>query len=89
VRVLAGRFKSPVTAAVLTAVAVVVAPTAVPSAANAAAGSLPQVGYMFWAAERPSTRGVTTDPPNSCEGGVGAGATAFNVPVPMPALRQS
>jgi hypothetical protein len=47
------------------------------------------LGYMFWAAERPSTRGVTTDPPNTCEGGVGAGATAFSVPIPMPPLRQS
>jgi hypothetical protein len=60
------------------------------SAAPAGAGSTPgMLGYMFWAAEQPSTRGVTTDPPNSCEGGVGAGATAFAVPVPMPALRQS
>jgi len=47
------------------------------------------LGYMFWAAERPSTRGVTTQPPNSCEGGVGAGATAYGIPLPMPALRQS
>ena len=46
------------------------------------------LGYMFWAAERPSTRGVGTVPPNTCEGGVGAGATALNVPIPMPALRQ-
>ena len=44
------------------------------------------LGYMFWAAERPSTRGVTTAPPNSCEGGVGAGATAYGIPIPMPAL---
>jgi hypothetical protein len=44
------------------------------------------LGYMFWAAERPSTRGVTTAPPNTCEGGVGAGATAYNIPIPMPAL---
>jgi hypothetical protein len=44
---------------------------------------------MFWAAEKPSTRGVTTTPPNTCEGGVGAGATAYSVPIPMPALRQS
>jgi hypothetical protein len=36
----------------------------------------------------PSTRGVTTDPPNTCEGGVGVGAGTYNVPVPMPALRQ-
>ena len=46
------------------------------------------LGYMFWAAERPSTRGVGTVPPNTCEGGVGAGATAVNVQTPMPALRQ-
>lgn len=45
------------------------------------------LGYMFWAAERPSTRGVTTAPPNSCEGGVGAGATAYDIPIPMPPLR--
>ena len=37
----------------------------------------------------PSTRGVTTDPPNTCEGGVGVGATTFNIPIPMPALRQN
>ena len=46
------------------------------------------LGFMFWAAERPSTRGVTTQPPNSCEGGMGAGATALNMPLPLPALRQ-
>jgi hypothetical protein len=57
-----------------------------PAGAGTTAGML---GYMFWAAERPSTRGVTTDPPNSCQGGVGVGATSFNVPLPMPALRQS
>jgi hypothetical protein len=45
------------------------------------------LGFMFWAAERPSTRGVTTQPPNSCEGGMGAGATALGMPLPMPALR--
>ena len=44
------------------------------------------LGYMFWAAERPSTRGVTTTPPNTCEGGVGVGATTYNIPLPMPAL---
>ena len=46
------------------------------------------LGYMFWAAECPSTRRVCTTPPNSCEGGVGAGAAAYNVPIPMPPLRQ-
>jgi len=47
------------------------------------------LGYMFWAAECPSTRRICTTPPNSCEGGVGAGARAFNIPVPMQALRQN
>jgi hypothetical protein len=60
--------------------------TVAPNGAGTTAGVL---GYMFWAAERPSTRGVTTQPPNTCEGGVGAGATGHGVPVPMPALRQS
>jgi hypothetical protein len=46
------------------------------------------LGYMFWAAECPSTRRICTTPPNSCEGGVGVGAAAYNVPVPMPPLRQ-
>jgi hypothetical protein len=58
-------------------------------AANGAGTTAGMLGFMFWAAERPSTRGVTTAPPNSCQGGVGAGATALNVPVPMPALRTS
>src|SRR6266540_2576855 len=50
------------------------------------AGTTPGVlGYMFWAAERPSTRGVTTQPPNTCEGGVGAGATAYGIPIPLSA----
>jgi hypothetical protein len=44
---------------------------------------------MFWAAEAPSARGLTTQPPNTCEGGTGAGATALSMPVPMPALRQT
>jgi hypothetical protein len=47
------------------------------------------LGFMFWAAERPSTRGIGTAPPNTCEGGVGAGATALGVPIPLPPLRQS
>jgi hypothetical protein len=54
------------------------------------AGTTPgMAGYMFWAAERPSSRGVTTDPPNTCQGGVGTGAITYQVPIPMPALRQS
>jgi len=47
------------------------------------------LGYMFWAAECPSTRRICTTPPNSCEGGVGVGGKTYNIPVPMPALRQS
>jgi hypothetical protein len=41
------------------------------------------LGYMFWAAECPSTRNVCTTPPNSCEGGMGVGATDFNIPIPL------
>jgi hypothetical protein len=53
------------------------------------AGTTPgMLGYMFWAAECEGTRTVCTTPPNTCEGGVGAGASTYNVPVPMPALRQ-
>jgi hypothetical protein len=47
------------------------------------------LGYMFWAAEKPSARGVTTTPPNTCEGGVGVGASSYAIPIPMPALRGS
>jgi len=51
------------------------------------AGSTPgMLGYMFWAAERPSTRGVTTTPPNTCEQGVGTGATTYTIPIPMQPL---
>ena len=44
------------------------------------------LGYMFWAAECSGTRSVCTTPPNTCEGGVGVGATTFAVPIPMPPL---
>ena len=46
------------------------------------------LGFMFWAAECPSTRRICTTPPNTCEGGVGVGAHTYNIPIPMPALRQ-
>jgi len=46
------------------------------------------LGYMFWASECPSTRRVCTVPPDTCEGGVGAGAATYNIPIPMPPLRQ-
>lgn len=54
---------------------------------NGAGVSPGMLGYMFWAAERPSTRGIGTVPPYTCEKGAGAGATILNVPIPMPALR--
>ncbi|MER5740618.1 MULTISPECIES: hypothetical protein [unclassified Streptomyces] len=60
------------------------------NAAPHGAGTTPGLlGYMFWAAEKPSTRGLGTQEPDGCEGGVGAGATAHGVQVPMPPLRQS
>lgn len=46
------------------------------------------LGYMFWAAKCPGTRTSCTTPPNSCEGGMGAGASFYHIPVPMMALRQ-
>jgi hypothetical protein len=46
------------------------------------------LGFMFWAAECEGTRTVCTTPPNTCEGGVGVGATTYSVPIPMPTLRQ-
>jgi hypothetical protein len=53
------------------------------------AGTTPgMLGYMFWAAECQGTRSVCTTPPNGCDNGMGAGAAYFNIPVPMPALRQ-
>lgn len=57
-----------------------------PNGAGTTSGML---GYMFWAAECPATRRVCTTPPNTCEGGVGVGAGTYNVPIPMPPLRQS
>src|ERR1041385_7802874 len=60
--------------------------TVAPNGAGTTSGML---GYMFWAAECPSSRGVCTVPPNSCEGGVGVGATTYGIPIPMPPLRQS
>jgi hypothetical protein len=60
--------------------------TVAPNGAGTTSGML---GYMFWAAECPSTRRVCTVPPNSCEGGVGVGATTYGIPIPMPPLRQS
>src|SRR5215204_6729808 len=57
-----------------------------PKGAGTTSGML---GYMFWAAECPSSRRVCTIPPNSCEGGVGVGADTYNIPIPMAPLRQN
>src|SRR5215207_9964849 len=58
-------------------------------APNGAGTTSGMLGYMFWAAECPSSRRVCTIPPNSCEGGVGVGATTYGIPIPMAPLRQS
>ena len=58
-------------------------------APNGAGTTSGMLGYMFWAAECSSTRRVCTVPPNSCEGGVGVGATTYGIPIPMAALRQN
>jgi hypothetical protein len=62
----------------------------VQTVAPAGAGSTPGVlGYMFWAAECQGAHSICTVPPNTCQGGVGAGSTFYSVPFPMPALRQN
>jgi hypothetical protein len=58
-------------------------------APNGAGGSSGRLGYMFWAAECQGTRSLCTTPPNTCEGGVGVGASTYGIPIPMPALRQN
>ena len=61
----------------------------VQSVAPNGAGTTPgMLGYMFWAAECEGTHSVCTTPPYTCENGVGGGATFYNIPIPMPALRQ-
>ena len=61
--------------------------TVAPNGAGTTSGML---GYMFWAAETPSARKnyKPTVPPNTCEGGMGVAANQFNIPIPMPPLRQ-
>ena len=60
--------------------------TVVPNGAGVTSGML---GYMFWAAECQGTRTICTTPPNTCQGGVGVGAKTYNIPIPMPPLRQN
>lgn len=45
------------------------------------------LGYMFWAAECQGS-GTCTTPPNTCEGGMGVAADFYNIPIPLPPLRQ-
>src|SRR5215216_1968355 len=59
--------------------------TVAPQGTGTTAGML---GFMFWAAEVEGTRTVTTQPPNTCENGMGGAASSYNIPIPMPALRQ-
>ena len=60
--------------------------TVAPNGAGTTSGML---GYMFWASECPSSRRICTVPPNTCEGGVGVGATTYGIPIPMAPLRQN
>lgn len=60
--------------------------TVAPNGAGTTPGML---GFMFWAAECQGVRTLCTTPPNSCEGGMGVGAQYFDIPVPMPPLRQN
>jgi len=46
------------------------------------------LGFMFWAAECEGTKTQCTTPPNACTSGLGVGSQYFNIPIPMPALRQ-
>jgi hypothetical protein len=46
--------------------------------------SVGMLGWMFWAAEKPSVRGVGTQPPNTCEDGVGVGAATYDIPFQAP-----
>ena len=56
-----------------------------PAGAGTSAGML---GYMFWAAGCQGNGTGCTFPPNTCEFGMGGAASAFTIPIPMPALRQ-
>jgi hypothetical protein len=60
--------------------------TVAPAGAGTTDGML---GIMFWAAECQGTHTVCTTPPNTCLGGVGVGSSTYNIPFPMPPLRQN
>ena len=56
-----------------------------PAGAGATSGML---GYMFWGGGCQGNGTVCTSPPDTCQEGVGAGATTFNIPTGSFALRQ-
>jgi hypothetical protein len=56
-----------------------------PAGAGSTTGML---GYMFWAAGCQGNGTGCTFPPNTCQDGMGGAATAFQIPIPMSALRQ-
>lgn len=56
-----------------------------PKGAGTTSGML---GLMFWAAGCQGQGTGCTYPPTTCEGGMGVAATTFNIPIPMPPLRQ-
>jgi hypothetical protein len=56
-----------------------------PAGAGTSSGML---GFMFWAAGCQGNGTGCTFPPDTCQNGMGGAATAFNIPIPMPALRQ-
>lgn len=55
------------------------------SGAGSTSGML---GYMFWGGGCQGNGTVCTFPPNTCQAGVGGGATTFNIPTGTFALRQ-
>ena len=54
---------------------------------NGAGTTNGMLGFMFWAAGCQGQGTGCTFPPTTCEGGMGAACTTFNIPIPMPALR--
>jgi len=59
--------------------------TVPPKGAGTTSGML---GYMFWAAGCQGNGTGCTFPPTTCEGGIGGGASALNIAIPMQPLRQ-
>jgi hypothetical protein len=56
--------------------------------ASGAGTSSGMLGYMFWGGGCQGNGTVCTYPPNTCQAGVGAGGTTFNIPTGTFALRQ-